>query len=312
MEHSKIVNTILEKSGNEQWIAELTTSLSQSEISTLLLALSKQLTQQMSPNDLLNKYATNRFVKPSSLSPIKLKQVELAMLKLADREGFTPVELAPASLLGSCSVIAKVDQNNVVSAIRGVELMSDSTNMLAIYVANGIKRKTINNSDSDVHVCAACRVTRGQQFEGGHVVPHFGLFTLVSSGKDTGSYRFEKDALTRHIEYYLNYFGARAENEIKVTLCMRKGYTDSIGFMDRLYDHLSKQLRSCLLIANKEESDNRYYQGMNFKIDVNGVSIVDGGFVDWTQQLLGNRKERLLISGAGIDAQLLTGNASTV
>jgi len=26
---------------------------------------------------------------------------------------------------------------------------------------------------------------------------------------------------------------------------------------------------------------------------------VDGGFTDWTQQLLSNRKERLLISGMG-------------
>ena len=30
------------------------------------------------------------------------------------------------------------------------------------------------------------------------------------------------------------------------------------------------------------------------------IEIADGGFVDWTQQLLGNRKERLLISGFGM------------
>jgi len=29
--------------------------------------------------------------------------------------------------------------------------------------------------------------------------------------------------------------------------------------------------------------------------------IADGGFVDWTQRLLGNRKERLLISGFGLE-----------
>ncbi|MFI0799771.1 hypothetical protein [Amycolatopsis lurida] len=27
----------------------------------------------------------------------------------------------------------------------------------------------------------------------------------------------------------------------------------------------------------------------------------DGGFVDWTQRLVGNRKERTLISGVGVD-----------
>jgi hypothetical protein len=32
-----------------------------------------------------------------------------------------------------------------------------------------------------------------------------------------------------------------------------------------------------------------------------GVEIGDGGFVDWTQRLTGNRKERLLISGVGVD-----------
>ncbi|MBB6733810.1 hypothetical protein H7C18_23070 [Cohnella sp. CBP 2801] len=40
--------------------------------------------------------ATNRFVKPSPLSAIKLKRIELAMLESADRKGFEPLELSPA------------------------------------------------------------------------------------------------------------------------------------------------------------------------------------------------------------------------
>jgi hypothetical protein len=31
------------------------------------------------------------------------------------------------------------------------------------------------------------------------------------------------------------------------------------------------------------------------------LELADGGFTDWTQQLLGNRKERLLISGIGLE-----------
>ncbi|MDL1164057.1 hypothetical protein P0100_23985 [Yersinia pestis] len=288
-------------------ITELTTTLSQSEMTTLLLALSKEITAQSSPVDLLNKYTTNRFVKPSELSPIKLRKIELDMLELAEHRGFTTLELSPASPLGSCSVIAKVDQNKVISATRGVELMSDSTNMLAIYLANGIKNKTINNSVSDVHVCAASRVTRGQWFKNANVLPHFGLFTLVSSGKDTGSYRFEKDSLTRHIDFYLNYYGEKLGKEIKVFLHMRKGYTDSEGLLDRLVDHLNVKFPSCLLIEDRVDSTNQYYKGLNFEVYVDGVNIVDGGFVDWTQQLLGNKKERLLISGTGMDLQLITG-----
>jgi hypothetical protein len=33
----------------------------------------------------------------------------------------------------------------------------------------------------------------------------------------------------------------------------------------------------------------------------NGGEVGDGGFVDWTARLCGNRKERLLISGYGVD-----------
>lgn len=307
MEHSQIVHTILAKLGNERLITELTTTLSQSEMTTLLLALSKEITAQSSPGDLLNKYTTNRFVKPSVLSPIKLRKIELDMLELAEHRGFTTLELSPASPLGSCSVIAKVDQNKVISATRGVELMSDSTNMLAIYLANGIKNKTINNIVSDVHVCAASRVTRGQWFKNANVLPHFGLFTLVSSGKDTGSYRFEKDSLTRHIDFYLNYYGEKLGKEIKVFLHMRKGYTDSEGLLDRLVEHLNVKFPSCLFIEDRVDSTNQYYKGLNFEVYVDGVNIVDGGFVDWTQQLLGNKKERLLISGTGMDLQLITG-----
>lgn len=307
MEPSAIVKAVLDKLGNENLISELTSRLSQSELTTLLLGLSKEATARRTPNDLLRHYETNRFVKPSKLNPIDLKRIELAMLELAERGGFAPVELSPASPLGSCSVIAKVDQDKVISATRGVELLSDSTNMLAIYLANGLKNGTIDNSGSGVHVCAACRVTRGQRFGDPNAVPHFGLFALVSSGKDTGSYRFELEAMTKHLEFYIDYFEARLGNKAEAVLRRRKGYTDSDGFMDRMYAHLSERFPSCSFIDDRGDSDNGYYQGMNFKINVNGVSIADGGFVDWTQRLLGTKKERLLISGAGIDVQLLTG-----
>jgi hypothetical protein len=49
-----------------------------------------------------------------------------------------------------------------------------------------------------------------------------------------------------------------------------------------------------------------YYQIAAFQIFGTNRSgtemlLVDGGFVAWTQALLGNRKERLLISGLGVE-----------
>lgn len=60
-------------------------------------------------------------------------------------------------------------------------------------------------------------------------------------------------------------------------------------------------------------AEANYYQGLQFKImltiDGQEFDIADGGFVDWTQQLLQNRKERLFISGLGTELlyKLLTG-----
>jgi hypothetical protein len=307
MKQHNIVKNVLEKTGNENLINELTTRLSQSEITTLLLALSKEITNKNTPNDILSKYESNRFVKPSELNPIKVKQVEILMLETAEASGFSSVLLSPASPLGSCSVVAKVNQNNVISATRGLELIADNTNMLAIYLADGIKNKTIDNTKNPVHLSATSRVTRGQMFKSDSFVPHFSLFTIVSSGKDSGSYGFEKGAITRHMEFYISYFGEKLGHKLRVSLNIRNGYTDKMGFIDRIYCHLHEIYPYIDFVVNREETDNSYYQGVNFKISINDVEIVDGGFVDWTQKLLGNKKERLLISGAGVDLQLITG-----
>lgn len=53
-------------------------------------------------------------------------------------------------------------------------------------------------------------------------------------------------------------------------------------------------------------SGRGYYQGLCFKVMARFgggelEEVGDGGFVGWTRELLSNRKERLLISGLGID-----------
>ncbi len=57
------------------------------------------------------------------------------------------------------------------------------------------------------------------------------------------------------------------------------------------------------------ETGRGYYAGYCFKVyAVHGdarYELSDGGLVDWTQQLLQNRKERLVISGIGTDRLLI-------
>ena len=46
-----------------------------------------------------------------------------------------------------------------------------------------------------------------------------------------------------------------------------------------------------------EDVDNKYYQGINFKIMLETkdgqIEIGDGGFVDWISQILGNKKRKM-------------------
>ena len=65
---------------------------------------------------------------------------------------------------------------------------------------------------------------------------------------------------------------------------------------------LSKYMQSTSSCV--ERDGQGYYSGVRFQMyarDQAGTEyfIVDGGFTDWTQQLLSNHKERLLISGMG-------------
>jgi hypothetical protein len=61
-----------------------------------------------------------------------------------------------------------------------------------------------------------------------------------------------------------------------------------------------------LHIDRTREQGRNYYSGLCLRLDaVNGegkrMNLADGGFTTWTQRLLSNAKERLLVSGMGVD-----------
>jgi Histidyl-tRNA synthetase len=132
---------------------------------------------------------------------------------------------------------------------------------------------------------------------------HFQLFGLVTAGRDTGNRSFEHRELTEHLR-----FGARAlaaagarHTQIRLT-CLEETARPVI-------EHACHDLARLPGVDVSEDPDRTtgrgYYTGLCFKIyaDIAGeeLEIGDGGFVGWSQLLTGNRKERLLISGFGVD-----------
>jgi hypothetical protein len=213
--------------------------------------------------------------------------------------------------LGTNSVIATVDQNNALTTIRNSEVCSDSTNVMALECARRRKRlfKGNNQPVEEIKLCASHRLLRPQAPDLPAVFPHFRIFTLCTAGRDQGSYRFETAALLEHLDYYIRLCQATRQagfklGAIRVTLT---------AFDESRYDLLKVQVLDLLAqrypeitigFDQERQSGRGYYSGAGFHLYLSDTSgqdyfLADGGFTDWTQQLLSNRKERLFISGLG-------------
>jgi hypothetical protein len=217
--------------------------------------------------------------------------------------------LSPVCPLGTNSVVARVDQNWSVSTSRNTEVVSDSTNVLALECA--IRRRKLlreNPKSSDpVQLAASQRLLRAQYYNDPKSIAHFPVFSLCSAGRDHGNLQFEISTLGVHIRFYLSALRAFLGPEISLHVSV----TD-LGPNPR-EERIESQLLSAIRAEfekvdcgfDRERTKGRgYYLDLCFHIHATHPSgdrleLVDGGSVDWTQKLLSNAKERLVISGIG-------------
>lgn len=305
---NRIINRILNDAANDADLLNKLISLSNSDLNTLFLEVYRLKAKKISPAGLLKFYQINRFAVPSDINAIAYHQIELELLKIADSMGISSIILSPSALFGSCSVFNCVDQNNVVSSTRGTETLSDPTNMLAIIISDLLKSGEISKTQI-VHYCTTARAVRAQVFSGKRSFPHFGLFCIVSSGMDSGSYSCEKKLLIKQLNYYKSLFNEKYRAKLSVKLRKRGGYKDIDGFFNKMTELIQNELPEVPISFDLEHEDNNYYKGINFKLymekDSEIIEIGDGGFVDWIAKMTSNKKERCLISGVGLDRMLM-------
>ncbi|WP_433268953.1 hypothetical protein ACQPWR_10720 [Micromonospora vinacea] len=264
--------------------------LSGADLRTLLLGVARDRAAAARPPEVVRRWREDRFVRPARADPRVLAQAEARMWQLlpADIAG---VELSPVVPVGTCSAVAPVSQNRIVTTMRASEVLSDPTNALAVEAAVRRRRQ------SEVHLAAAHRVLRAQDF-GSEASAHFRLFALVSSARDTGSGGTQARLLVRHLTYWrtvLAELAPAAAPQLHVTT-----------FDDRVVrERLTDTVRPALagdgvpLVDEPERSRGRgYYTGCALRITVRGGSleIGDGGLTDWTARLSGDAKERCLVS----------------
>ena len=300
---SEIVTRILQRINRPDLRKVLAEDLSGSELNSLLLEVFAERTRSRSAPDLLNRYQENRFSKPADLPVIEMKQMELDILHLCKQYSFEPIELSPVNVLGSCSVVAPADQKNILTALRGTEVLADSTNAIALYVSDLKQKKVL--TDRVARLCSIQRMVRTQSITQKGFTPHFRAGCLVSCGADQGNFGFEKDALNEHVRLmkvlFLDYYKM---DEISFRLIRREGYPSE--FLNEIVDFLRTQNPNTVIKNIEKPAKNiNYYKGIQYKGDIvfkgKTYEIIDGGFVDWTQQLLQNKKERMLSTGFGFD-----------
>lgn len=303
-----ISKKILERIGHPALLDQLK-SLSGTELNSLLLELFRQRTTEYLPTHLLHQYQHNRFVKPADLPALELKQMEVDVLKIFSEHSFEPIELSPVSVLGACSVVAPADQNKVLSALRGTEVLADATNAMALHVSDLKKRKAWRprTGDQKIRFSTIQRHVRTQGLSVKGFTPHFKIGCLVTSGMDTGNFMFEKQSLLEHFRVmkslFENYYRVKV---INLRLVCRNGYPDAFTLANEIKAYVQKNDPSIFLeIVRHPDKEIGYYKGIQYKVDINvngkSFEIADGGFVDWTQQLLQNKKERFLITGFGFE-----------
>jgi hypothetical protein len=272
------------------------TELSGSDFTSLMLEVARRRAARETPATVARRYRTDRFVRPASSSWRELRRAEdlLTGNLPADYELLT---LSPVVPLGTHSALGTVSQDKVVTAMRACEVAADPTNALALEAA--VRR--LAEPAGIVRLAAVQRVVRAQQTAPGYL-PHFGLLGIATGGRDRGGRQFEREAVAEHVSTLAAGLADAGLAPVQLALTPLSAAGESVAAA------VAGDVAGPLLevIADPQRQAGRgYYRDLCFKINVKSGArwqeVGDGGFTGWAALLTASSKERLLISGVGID-----------
>ena len=305
----KILARILRETGVDNLLEVLGDKLAPTDLQSLLLAVFRRRAAHQTPRRVLEQYAQNAFVRPSLADAGALLELDRLALNLAIPP-FEPVELSPLAPLGTSSALGPVDQNNVVTTIRNTEVVSDSTNVLALECAlrRRAQRRDATHAQDMVRLCASQRFVRAQRYNAPNLRAHFRVFTLCTGGRSVGAWNFETTALREQLDFYLRFLGALERYEyhladVRTTFTPLAGDRERYSLQEQVISPLAEQFPATRLEFDANPTTTPgYYEWVRFQIyasapDGAEYMIGDGGFNNWTQKLLSDRRERLLTSG---------------
>jgi hypothetical protein len=282
---------------DESAYAALAKDLPASQLWSLLLDVAEQRAAGRSPSGVQQQWERDRFVCPAYIDQRTLNELDGHLLRAA--AAYEAIELSPLAPLGSCSAIALASQNKIVSTVRGTEVVSDPTNLLALESARRLRA----DPSQTVKLATNHRCVRAQQVpEQPGFAAHFRLFCMTSAGRERRGHGLLVEFLSEHIETQLR----------ALDLLEQHGY----AFPDRIVSVLAAADRRDLgeRIANAaparaglELLTHDYYDGLRFMISARAASgehmpLIDGGSFNWLRKLTSNN--RLVFVASGLGSQL--------
>lgn len=304
---NKITERIARAVGVPDLVEILTERIKPTDFQSLLLEVYRERVKRRNPRSIFSDYVSNSFSLPSRSNPALLLEWDRVAFSHLPR-GFTAIELSPVCPLGSVSRLAPISQDWVLTTIRNMEVVADSTNILAMECAVRRQRFT-QSAPTDarpVHLACSHRVVRTQRYGNPNSLQHFRLFSLCSAGRNTENIRFGIYAMSLHLRFYLE----ALKDFLGPDISLRVGIIDLTAdsrdqAFSRTIANLKRKFKGVEICLEKAQTeDEEYYRELRFKVYVSPargheIELVDGGDTDWAQKLLNNAKERLVISGLG-------------
>lgn len=287
--------------GGEAALQQLT-GLPGSVLTSFLLALAERRAGARGPADVLRQWERDSFTGLAAVDLRRLLRAELRLLDAAS--AFEAVELPPLAPLGACSAVGPTSQNKIVTTMRGTEVVSDPTNVLALECAGRLRR----DPDRPVRLATCQRVVRAQ------AVPnrpgyshHFKLFALAAAGREAREHGFLVAAVLEQVRALLAGFDQLTQDGY--ALARRSLRLLATPARAAVADRIAEQLTPGIEVV-RAPLDHRYYDGLRFMIDVPApdgsvVPIADGGAFDWVARLTANRRLTFVASGLGTQLVVL-------
>jgi hypothetical protein len=262
---------------------------------SLLLSVLEQRAAQRSAAMVRQQWEADRFVQPCAINQRTLNELDSHLLAAA--ADFEALELSPLAPLASCSAVALTSQNRIVSTVRGTEVVSDPTNVLALECAKRLREAP----GTVIKLTTSHRCVRAQAIpKRPGFAAHFRMFCLASAAHERKDHGFVTEALIGHIRTHIAALDRLEQHGYRFpdrTLRL-------LSTPDR--SHLAERIAAAIpeIPATLAPLEHPYYDGLRFMIDAgtpdgNAVPLIDGGAFDWLRKLTDNKRMVYVASGMG-------------